>query len=310
MTEEKNTTKEQKPSRNASDTTKNEKVFLSQRGVLYNAESEKYLITKEVRFNEANGAWQAPGGRIDPEEDVNEAFIREIQEETGLEPENYDNAGYLDLSTKTLYGSQETWGIITFQLLLYKTGAIVLSDEHEEHRWVTAKEVASNKEEYTDWLRSIITAAEKKREQLNAHDKMLRTLAEFDNYKKRSGEQQKDFVKYASEKVIMEMLPILDNFHAATSFVPEDQKDSPWLTGIMYIQQQMEKVFEDAGVSVIEINPGDVFDPETMEALDSKKGDESERSDSTEGEQKVEKIIQKGYTIGGRLMRPARVEIS
>jgi len=282
---------------------KNAKVFLSQRVVLYDPDTQKFLLGKEKDFSKDSGPWQFPGGRLDVDETPEEGLEREVSEELGVSV-MYEKKGCVDYVAKFHYKRNEIDAILTFQLLHYKGGEVKASDEHEELRWVSADEIRNGKE-YKEWLSDVIEKAGLRIEELEAHEKMLRTLAEFDNYKKRSSEQQKDFAKYASEKVIMDMLPVLDNFHAATSFVPEDQKDSPWLTGIMFIQQQMEKVFEDAGVSVIEIAEGDQFDAETMEAISSKDADDNRDEDN----QKVSKIVQKGYMIGDRVMRVARVEI-
>ncbi|PID99812.1 MAG: nucleotide exchange factor GrpE, partial [Acidobacteria bacterium] len=122
----------------------------------------------------------------------------------------------------------------------------------------------------------------------------------FDNYKKRQTENHKEFTKYATEGVIAAMLPVLDNFHAATEHVPEQEADSPWVTGIMYIQQQMEKVFADNDVTKIAVNIGDEFDPAVMEAV--KNGDEEIGDDAV-----VTKIAQHGYMIGDKVLRPTRV---
>ncbi len=295
---------------------KNEKLFLSQRAVIFNPQNEKYLLVEEkIPETGKVGRWQVPGGRLDPGEELEVGFYREIEEELGLEKENFENKGYIDFNYKPLYGRANTYGAMTFRLLYYKTGAVTITEEHNDFRWQTLDEIQAS-DEYKDWVKEIFVKAREEQDKIEAHDKMLRTLAEFDNYKKRTEERQRDFAKYASEKVIMDMLPVLDNFHAATGFVPEDQKDSPWLTGIMYIQQQMEKVFEDANVKVITIAEGDEFDPETMEAIQSQANDndeDTEGSDDEENEQttkKVSKVIQKGYMIGDRVMRPARVEVN
>lgn len=280
---------------------KNAKVYLSQRGVVYNPEDKKFLLGKEIMFSKEMGPWQFPGGWLDVGEETNVGFDRELAEELGPDV-TYENKGYIDHTEKSFYSRSEAEGVVTVQLLYYMGGEVQKSDEHDEFAWMTAQEVRDH-DECGEWLNVVIEKALLKIEGLEAHDKMIRTLAEFDNYKKRSLEQQKEFTKYASEKVIMDMLPVLDNFHAATGFVPDDQKDSPWLTGIMFIQQQMEKVFEEAGVRAMEISEGDVFDAGKMEAI--KSGDDEES-----GEQKVTKIVQKGYMIGERVMRAARVEIN
>lgn len=282
---------------------------LTQKALIRHEESGTYLLIKAVKdkkdtahdeWYKKYGPWDLPGGRVnDGEKDLDHALKREIKEEVGIDITG--DATILLHEYIILKGNYKA--LSARYITTVETQDVELSDEHEEYQWVNAAEIMDDKE-VAQWIKDTVEKAEALLEKNAAHEKMLRTLAEFDNYKKRSGEQQAEFAKYASEKVIMEMLPVLDNFHAATSFVPEDQKDSPWLTGIMYIQQQMEKVFDDAGVQSIEIAEGDVFDAGKMEAIKSD-DDEEEQTDS----QKVTKVVQKGYMIGDRVMRAARVEV-
>ena len=67
-----------------------------------------------------------------------------------------------------------------------------------------------------------------------------RAVADFENYKKRQAESQKDLLRFSLEGIIMQILPVLDNFHASTDHIPEDQKSNAWVVGIMHIQKQLE----------------------------------------------------------------------
>lgn len=307
------------------ETTKIEKAIfrVSQKAVIYDESQDKYLVMKSSQRDDASesfkqwlkkyGPWDLPGGHIDAgEENIQEAFYRELKEEAGIEPEDATISGPFRAGYQLNEKNPNPTALVLIYFVRY-SGEIELSDEHEAYEWMTYDEIQEHKE-IKEWIKIVAADGEKHFEKETAHDKMIRTLAEFDNYKKRSAQQQKDFTKYASEKVIMEMLPVLDNFHAAIGFVPEEDKDSPWLTGIMYIQQQMEKVFEDAGVSAIEISEGDEFNPETMEAISTGDGEQvvgdSAETQKQEQDQKVTKVIQKGYMISDKLLRPARVEIT
>ena len=152
---------------------------------------------------------------------------------------------------------------------------------------------------------------EKKDEVLEADkDKLIkeylegwqRCKAEMENYKKRQAETQKDFAKFACQNIVMEILPVLDNFHASTGHVPEEQRDTPWVTGIMHIQKQLEKTLENYGVTEIETKAGDYFNPEIHEAVEDK-----DKKETKEIKNKVAKIIQKGYKMDSKIIRPARV---
>lgn len=128
---------------------------------------------------------------------------------------------------------------------------------------------------------------------------LKRVQADFENYKKRQAESQKELGGYLIEKLILEIVPVLDNFRAATMHVPEEQKNSPWVTGIQYIEKQLEDVVKQNGVEVIEVKEGDTFDPSIHEAV------------SHEGEEtgKITKVLQNGFRIGSKVIRPAKVSV-
>ncbi len=146
---------------------------------------------------------------------------------------------------------------------------------------------------------------------------LKRTQADFENYKKRQAESQKELGGYLIEKLVLDIVPVLDNFRAATSHVPPEQKDSPWVTGIQYIEKHLEDVVKSNGVEVIEVKEGDAFDPTIHESL----GSEGERSkeqveSEAEGSELVEekahtvvKVLQKGFKLGGKVIRPAKVTV-
>lgn len=128
-----------------------------------------------------------------------------------------------------------------------------------------------------------------------------RCQADFENYKKRHSEERKELIVYGNMRLILEILPVIDNFHTSTDHVPEDQKDNAWVTGIMHIQKQLEQVLTDNGVSEIPAKVGDAFDPEIHEAIEDKDDKKEEFKNI------IRKIVQKGYKIGDRVIRAVRV---
>jgi len=133
-------------------------------------------------------------------------------------------------------------------------------------------------------------------------DDLKRCQADFENYKKRQQESQKELSGYLIEKLVLDIIPVLDNFRAATMHVPPEQKDSPWVVGIQYIEKQLETVLIENGMQTIEANEGDTFDPNIHEAV----------SDESEGESEkhtIAKVIQKGYRLGDKVIRAARVAV-
>ncbi len=285
----------------------NVKIFLLQQVVIYNKDLDKFLLVKEKGVEGESGNWQFIGGRITNEfNNLQESLISKIEKSIGEEVK-FEFRGLLDKREYVNYEEENCDELITFELAVYLDGEVKISNDYEKFVWITAED-AEESEEYSEWLVEVMKLVKQKFVLEDARNNMLRVLAEFDNYKKNSITQQREFVQFAGEKVITSMLPVLDNFHSATSHIPKDQADSPWLTGIMYIQKQMEKIFENEGVTEIEIKVGDVFNPEIMEALISDE-ETDKKAKAKDEEPKVFKIIQKGYNIKNKVMRPARVEI-
>lgn len=135
---------------------------------------------------------------------------------------------------------------------------------------------------------------------------LKRTQADFENYKKRQAVQQKELGGYLIEKLLLDIIPVLDNFHQATMHVPPEQKDSPWVTGIQYIEKQLEDAIKTNGVEVIEVKEGDTFDPQIHEAVSGEEGSSKEQ-EAEEEQQIVAKVLQKGFKVGDRVVRPAKV---
>jgi molecular chaperone GrpE (heat shock protein) len=269
------------------------------KAVIFDRNTDKFLVikstSKDKEFLEKYGPWEIPGGKLEKKESIKEGLLREIKEEVGgieLEIRRPIRARKIEFS----------WGDMIFIDFLaeLKSGEIELSEEHEEFRWETAEEIAKN-DEYKEWLRDLIVKAEKilkSEEYLNG---WKRCQADFENYKKRQAENLKDAFRYANEGIIAEILPVLDNFYASTGHIPEGQKNDAWVTGIMHIQKQLEKVLEDNNVSEIKIKPGDKFDPSTMEAIENKECKQEDCKNI------VKQVAARGYKIGGRVIRAARV---
>ena len=133
---------------------------------------------------------------------------------------------------------------------------------------------------------------------------LKRLQADFENYKKRQAAEAKEFSSHLAKSIVTDLVPVLDNLHAASEHVPAEAKDSPWVTGITYIEKQFEDALRNYGVEPIEVKPGDAFNPTEHEAVDQKS------EEGKESEHKVEKVLQKGYKVGDRVIKAARVIVS
>ncbi|PIR79754.1 MAG: nucleotide exchange factor GrpE [Candidatus Levybacteria bacterium CG10_big_fil_rev_8_21_14_0_10_35_13] len=128
-------------------------------------------------------------------------------------------------------------------------------------------------------------------------DTLQRVYAEFQNYKKRTEEDKTRFIKMSTEELIKKILPIMDNFELA---LEHNKQENDFSKGIEMIYAQLKEVLQDEGIE--EINARGQFNPELHEALLT---EESNKAQGTILEQ-----LQKGYKIGGRVIRHAKVKIS
>src|SRR6266567_461643 len=147
----------------------------------------------------------------------------------------------------------------------------------KKHKKITEeeKEIAEDAKDIKDIEEEIVVEQESEIEILQKAanenlDGWKRCQADFENYKKMQSESQKDLLKYAASNILLQIIPVLDNFHMSTAHIPEDQKDGGWVVGIMHIQKQLENVLGENGVEEIPVKIGDAFDPALHEAIEDK----------------------------------------
>ena len=133
-------------------------------------------------------------------------------------------------------------------------------------------------------------------------DKYLRAHAELENVRKRLEKEKVEFIKFATEGLITEMLYVIDNFDRAMDHVNASQKGESIIDGIKMIQGQFHGLLEKNGVTKIDA-VGKMFDPHLHEAV-------MHVDDDTKEDETVVEEMQAGYLINGRVLRPAVVKIS
>ena len=138
-----------------------------------------------------------------------------------------------------------------------------------------------------------------KREKEALQDRLLRTAAEFDNYRKRVDRERRDLADYTAADVVSEMLPIVDNLERALAAAAEAD---PLRKGVELIHKQMLDLLRKRGVKAIEALGAD-FDPNFHQAVIHEPSNEHR-----EGE--VIEELQRGYLLGDRLLRPAMVKVA
>jgi molecular chaperone GrpE len=135
-------------------------------------------------------------------------------------------------------------------------------------------------------------------------DKLLRTTANFENFKKRSAREYQDAIAYANASLLQRLIPVLDNFEMALSAAAgaQDGAARALQTGVSMIGQQFRSALTEAGLEEIDAT-GKAFDPNFHEAVS-----QQETADVPEGQ--VVQQLRKGYKLRDRLLRPAQVIVA
>ena len=142
---------------------------------------------------------------------------------------------------------------------------------------------------------------EKLKAELEAkNDLLLRTAAEFDNFKKRTERERAGVAEFAKANVIKNLLPILDNIDRAAAL--EDKTSADYIKGIELIVKQLEGLGANLGIQEV-AQVGDAFDPNCHEAV-------MHTLDENLGENVIAQVLQKGYKIGDTVIRPAMVSVA
>ena len=142
-------------------------------------------------------------------------------------------------------------------------------------------------------------ATEEQQPEPEQDDRLLRLAADFENYKKRAARERQEYVRLANERLIAELLPILDDLERALS-AGEQHEEAQLEEGVRLVHRSLAGLLERHGVKPIETEGK--FDPHVHEAL------LSQPSEAEEGS--VIDVVQKGYRLGERVVRPARVVVA
>ncbi len=163
---------------------------------------------------------------------------------------------------------------------------------------VVAEGVAEEAAPSDDSVESLLAEAEAKRDEYLAD--LQRLAADFDNYRKRVARDQAQLVARAHEGLVRELLPVLDDLERALG-AAEAHDEATVVEGVRLVQRALADQLAREGLE--EIAADGAFDPHIHEALLSQPGEGAEPGT-------VLQVVQKGYRLGDRVLRPARVVIS
>ena len=129
-----------------------------------------------------------------------------------------------------------------------------------------------------------------------------RTYADFDNYKKRTEADKKNWTDQAKIELLLKILPLLDNLALMANHVPQELKNDSWVKGVEIVVNQIESTLSEVGIEKIVANESEIFSPEIHEAISA------EESELPEGN--IVKMQKPGYKINDKVIRPAQVIVS
>ncbi len=133
-----------------------------------------------------------------------------------------------------------------------------------------------------------------------ADDRLLRLAADFENYKKRVAREREEYVALANARLLAELLPVIDDLERALA-AAEEHEEAQLEEGVRLVHRSLAALLERHGVTPISTEGK--FDPHVHEALLAKPSEEAEAG-------AVLDVVQKGYKLGDRVVRPARVIVA
>jgi molecular chaperone GrpE len=131
-------------------------------------------------------------------------------------------------------------------------------------------------------------------------DRLLRLAADFENYKKRAAREREEYVALANARLLAELLPVVDDLERALA-AAEQHEEAQLEEGVRLVHRSLASLLERHGIELIETDGK--FDPHVHEALLSQPSEEAESG-------AVLDVVQKGYKLGDRVVRPARVIVA
>jgi molecular chaperone GrpE len=131
-------------------------------------------------------------------------------------------------------------------------------------------------------------------------DLLQRVQADFENYRKRAAREQERLVAHAHERLVRELLPVLDDLERALE-AAERHEEAQLVDGVKLVEKALRSALAKEGLR--EIATDDAFDPHVHEAVLAKPGDGAEPG-------AVLEVVQRGYSLGDKVVRPARVIVA
>ena len=133
-------------------------------------------------------------------------------------------------------------------------------------------------------------------------DRLLRSIAEFDNYRKRIERERKELAEFVSFEILHDLLPLVDDLERALAAADGTQTVATYRAGVELILKQLAELLRKKGVTAIEAKGAD-FDPHVHQAV-------ATEASTAHRDNEVIEELRRGYRLGDRLLRPAMVKVA
>lgn len=171
--------------------------------------------------------------------------------------------------------------------------------EQEEKTELTESEESSEDEETEEEEEDI--ELKLSREVGEAKDKYLRLYSEFENFRRRTAKEKLDIINTASRELMVDLLPIMDDFERALKSLKDNDADDSAIEGMELISNKFQKTLENKGLKAVEVKAGDEFNDEFHEAITQIPAP----SEDLAG--KIVDVVEKGYFLNDKVIRFAKV---
>lgn len=264
---------------------------------IFNDKNELFLM----KSPQWNNKYICPGGKIELGESIEKATKREVKEETNIDIEELEFLGILEgVDLGEEYTKEEKHLIfLNNRAKAKKIKKIVLNDEGIQYKWLSILEWLE-KDNLAKYTREAIVKFLGEKDEYEGMYK--RALADYQNLIKQKAKEKEEFIKYANEQMIYELIPVYDNLKLAISHADAEAQKNPWFTGVVHVTKQFEDVL--SGVGLEELKALEMkFDHSTMEAIDKEATDEKEKDGL------VFKVVKPGYKLKDKIISHTKVVV-
>ncbi len=257
---------------------------------IFNEKEELFLMKSPKRHDK----YVCPGGGVDLGESLEDAVIREIKEETNIDIKDIEFLGVdedVNLGNDVYTKKESHLIFFDYRAVVKKNNKIILNEEAADYKWLKPEEWIKRGNLGRPTEKSIKKYLIEKKEGFEGQYK--RALADYQNLLKQSAKEREEFVKYANEQLILEIIPVYNNLKISLEHVDKTVEKNGWLEGVKFVTKQFKDILNNLGVKEIETK-GKKFDPSIMEALEGKG-------------KKVKKEVMPGYILKEKVIMPAKV---